>query len=379
MLHQAEYRLYMLAWGLLPLLLAVTVFRVPAFRERPRIQIEVRDSVPDYLYKAKEVISLRYKVEGLSPRQLKATWTFGDSVYAWQEVPVTDGRYRLVSRLVWEEGEKKELGFKPVVHYDTLPPRTRFGWRSVAQVSDSVVKIQFPRPGAYRFKLTLVDTLTQDTLMDEALVQVVRATSVFPRDTAVKIVGPTKGLVGEELVFSATGSKVNFWYWKFGDGKNQDATQPQVLYSFSQEGRWEVTLKTDNPDRWFSHWVEISPTWNADSLPVEAVDTTADLIPRYQLDLRRRLQAIANTSTSDFDRFYTLKDHIQRNYLSERLGTIDVWVNKEEEPVDFDSYCQRIHFLEGDVKIKSVRFDWDGDSTRRKISTLYVQQASGSE
>lgn len=376
MLHQAEHRLYMLSWGILPLLLTVTVLRVPAFREQPRVQIEMQDSVPDYLYKVQETVSLRYKVEGRSRQALKAIWTFGDSVQAWQEVHIPGERYRLVSRLVWEEGAQKELGFKPVVRYDTLPPRTRFGWQSVSQVTDTVLKVKFSRPGTYRFKLTLIDTLTRDSLREEALVRVVHGTKVFPRDTMVKVVGPTKGFVGEELVFSATGSKVNFWYWKFGDGKNQDATQPQVIYSFSQKGRWEVTLKTDNPDRWFSHWVEISPVWNADSLPEKPVDTSASVRPRYSLDLKRRLQALARTSTSDFDRFYELKGIIMRDYLSERQGAIEVWVNDAVEPIDFDSYCQRIHFLDGDIVIEEVAFDWEGDSTLHRIGTLYVQQKS---
>jgi hypothetical protein len=374
MLHEVEYRLYWVFWGIIPLVFAMTVFKIPAFQKNPEIQIVLTDSLPDHLYKANEVISIGFKTEALGRRQLRAAWTFGDTVYAWQTMPPDYGRIRRVSRLEWEDGEDSALGFKPIVRYDTLPPRLEYGWRSVIAVTDSAIKVRFPIPGRYRFKLTLQDTVLKQTYSAESLVEIVPATASFPEDTVVKIVGPTKGLVGEELIFSATGSKANFWYWKFGDGRNQDANQPQVLYSFSDAGRWEVTLKTDNPDQWVSHWVEIMPTWNADSIAVEVVDTSGNVIPRYQLDLRRRFQAIANTDAADSDRFYYLKSLIERNYLSDQVSPIYVWINSDKTPIDFDSYCQRIHFLEGELMVEKVEFKWDGDSTRRRIGSLYVQQ-----
>ncbi len=374
MLHQIEYRIYWVLWAIVPLLLATTVFMIPAFQKAPEIEIAMTDSLADHLFKVNEPIAFAYRAVALPQEQLAVTWTFGGPVYAWQALPPDTCEVRLAARLDWEGGEENPLGLKLDVKYDSLEPSTRYGWQNVFAVSDSVAHIKFSAAGRYRFKLKLEDMRSKRSFVQESTVEIVPETDHFPEDTVVKIVGPTKGLVGEELVFSATGSTANFWYWKFGDDRNQDANQPQVVYSYSQEGKWEVTLKTDNPDRWFSHWVEIFPTWNADSIPVEVVDTSSDVIPRYQLDLKNKFQEIANTSTANRARFYDLRNAIHRNYLSDRQQTIYVWVNDDKEPVDFDSYCQRIHFLEGDLVIEKVTFAWDGDSTRHRIRELSIQQ-----
>jgi hypothetical protein len=374
MLHQIEYRIYWVLWAIVPLLLATTVFMIPALQKTPEIEIVLADSLTDHLFKANEPIVFAYRAVALPSERLAVTWTFGGPVYAWQALPPDTCERRLAARLDWEAGAENPLGLKLDVKYDSLEPLTRYGWQNVFAVSDSVAHIKFSAAGSYRFKLKLEDLLTRRSYMQESTVEIVPETEHFPEDTIVKIVGPTKGLVGEELVFSATGSTANFWYWKFGDNRNQDANQPQVVYSYSQEGKWEVTLKTDNPDRWFSHWVEIFPTWNADSIPVEIVDTVIDVTPKYQLDLKNKFQEIANTSTANRARFYDLKNAIHRNYLSDRQPTIYVWVNEDKEPVDFDSYCQRIHFLEGDLVIEKVTFAWDGDSTRHRIRELSIQQ-----
>jgi hypothetical protein len=378
MLHQIEYRIYWIFWGIIPLMLATTVFMIPAFQKAPEVKIVVTDSLPDYLFRANEAIAISFKTEALQRAHLQVTWTFGAPVYVWQPLPANASHKRLDARLDWGAGAENPLGLKLDVKYDSLDPLTEYAWQNVVAVTDSVVKVKFPEPGRYRLKLMLQDTLHHQAYVEEAQVEIVPATVHFPNDTLVKIVGPTKGLVGEELIFSSTGSTVNFWYWKFGDGKNQDANQPQVVYSFNQKGKYIVTLKTDNPDSTFSHEVEIFPTWNADSVELEVPDTI-NIIPIYQLDLKRRLQEIANTTTAESERFYTLKKAIQRDYLSDRWGAVNVWINKEKEPVDFDSYCQRIHFLEGKTVIEKVTFEWDGDSTGHRIRELWVQQKKMNE
>lgn len=369
-----EYRIYWTVWGVVPLILATIVLIAPAFRAAPEIEILLSDSIPDFLFKANEPISIGYKSGVVFDKDMKVTWVFGGPVYAWQPLQVDPDEKRLVAKLDWKASEKNELGIGLDVTYDSLQVEQEYGWQNVVAVSDSFAKVKFPNAGRYRFRLTVSDEQQRQAYMRERLVEIVPETVVLPEDTIVKIVGPTKGLVGEELVFSATGRNVNFWYWKFGDDRNQDANQPQVVYSYNQEGKYQVSLKTDNPDRWFSHWVEISPAWNADSIPVEITDTTNSLIARYQLDLRATLQAISETPTADRTQFYTLKSKIKRAYLSEHLPVINVWVNEDQTPIDFDSYCQRIHFLEGRLEIDKVTFSWEGDSTYRRIRELYVQQ-----
>lgn len=374
MVHEIEYRVYWVVGSFVPLLLALTIFMIPAFQKLPEVRITVTDSLPDHLYKTNEVVTLRYEVKDLNHKGIVATWTFGAEVFAWQSIAPDTCKITLKARPDWSVGDENELGLKLDVAYDTLPPTASFGWVEAITLEDSLVSLKFPQPGRYRIRLQVRDTLYNKSYLTEHQIDIMPSLSESSRDTMVKIIGPSTGLVGEELIFSSTGSKVNFWYWKFGDDNSQDANRPQVVHSYSHEGKYQIKLKTDNPDRWFSHWVEIFPTWNADSLPAAEIDSSGILTKEYELALLKRLQAIANTSPADDEAFYNIKSNIQVNYLSENLSPIPVWINEDKQPIDFDSYCQRIHFLEGRLRIRKVAFEWDGDSTSRRIARLFVQQ-----
>jgi hypothetical protein len=374
-LHEQEYRLYRTFWTVIPVAIVVIVFTLPVFRKPPDLRIVVVESQPDHLLKTNESLALHYMVEGMDEEDLQPVWTFGDEVLVWGETPPDSCEVRLRARLDWGAGEPDSLGIQMMVRYDTLEPQPGNDWVPVISVQDTAPKVIFPKAGRYRFKVELIDTTCDSLVMvQEKLIEVVPAPKENPRDTIVRIIGPSRGRVGEELVFSATGSKVNFWYWKFGDGKHQDDDRPLVVYRYSQKGKYKVQLKTDNPDQWFTHWVEIFPKFDLDSIPDVPIDSSAYWKNRYELDIKSKLQAIANARPDQTEIFYRYKELIERNYLSLEARPIKVMVNEEPEAVDFDSYCQRIHFLEGNLIIEDVAIRWDGDSTRRRVYSLAIQQ-----
>jgi hypothetical protein len=374
MLHHSEYRLYWALWAIVPVMLATTMLTMPALQKAPEIQILVSDSVPDHLYHVGEAITFSFRADALRRDSLQATWTFGDSVDAWQLMPADSSETILSPRLAWEGGATIKSGLHLQVQYDTLKPEFRPGWIGKITLRDTTVHVKFREPGQYRLKLDLQDRLTGYPYLQEMIVQIVKAKPQYLQDTSVRIIGPKVGLAGEELVFSATGSKVKFWSWRFGDEKGMNMHQPQVVYAYSTKGKYVIELQTDNPDRVTRHEIEILPTWNADSAEVVEPDTI-DVIGRYQIDLRQRLQAIADATTAESAKFYDLKKRIWRDYLRKN-GNVDVWVNEDVNPVDFDSYCQRIHFLAGELLIEKVAFNWDNslDSTGRRIRELFVTQ-----
>jgi hypothetical protein len=374
MLHRREKRIYRIFWAVIPLALVAAVLTLPALQKPPVVKVLITDSIPDYLYKENETIRFSFDSEDLSKNLLEASWTFGDSILVWQEMPPDSCNPRIEVDFDWKSGTEDSLGHRFGLRYDTLPAVAGYNWAPTFKVNDSVANVRFPRAGRYKLRLSLKSPYRKSPFIENREIEIVPVRAPSPDDTVVRIIGPQTGLVGEELIFSATGNRANFWYWKFGDNKHQDDSRSQVTYTYSEEGTYEVTLKTDNPDAWFSHRVEISPTWNVDSIVVEDIDTSGAITSRYKMDIRSKLQAISNTAASDTKQFYELKTKIERYYLSERYKPVDVWVNDDPDPVDFDSYCQRIHFLEGQLVIEEVNFEWDGDSTRRRLRSLAIKQ-----
>lgn len=376
MLHQREQRMYRIFWAAIPLALVAIVFTLPALQKPPVINVVIADSIPDYLFKEGETIRFSFASDDLNLDVVQPDWTFGDSVLVWQEM-APDSCNPRIDVLVdydWESGEADSLGHRFALRYDSVPSPAAFTWGATFSVKDSVARVRFPRPGRYKLRLALRVPYRSEPYIKNEEIEIVPVRKPSPDDTLVKIIGPTTGLVGEELIFSATGNRANFWYWKFGDEKHEDESRSQVTYTYGDEGVYEITLKTDNPDAWFSHKVEIFPTWNVDSIVVDEIDTSGALTARYKMDIRAKLQAISNTGASDTERFYALKNKIERYYLSDRYKPVEVWINDDTEPVDFDSYCQRIHFLEGQLIIDEVSFEWDGDSTRRRLRSLAIKQ-----
>lgn len=373
MVHRQEYRLYWVIWGAIPILIVMLLQYTKVLRQQPVVAIVVTDSIPDYLKMVGEPISIGFRVEGIDSSHLKATWWFGDSVLLLQSAPPDSGEVILKSRVEWKSVDTSATGLGIEIHFDTLPARNRILWRKARESHDRQVTVRFRAKGRYGIKLMLVDTLRGDTLVKEQFVDIVAAMPKYPGDTMVKIIGPSTGYVGEELVFSATGTHLQYWNWEFGDVGSQTSNQPQVVHSYESEGKYVVRFSTTNPDRVLEHTVEIFPTWNADSIAADTMGPPEDLTERYAREIKNWLQEIANTSTAATDRFYQLKDIIKQGYLSNRMRTVYVWVN-EDDPVDFDSYCQQIHWLRGELVIEKVDFDWVGDSTLRRVGALRIQQ-----
>ena len=276
----------------------------------------------------------------------------------------------LEPKVEWASSHTDSLQMDVEVIFDSVPVPPGFKWIPANQKKDPEARVKFLAPGEYKIRLKITGPDLLNPVVEYKQLEIVPRIRRPSVDSFPEIIGPQEGLVGEYLVFSCKGQDVNFWYWKFGDGKHHDREElEQVVYAYDKEGVYTVRLKTNLSEQWVYHRVHIKPTWNVDSIP-EFVDSAA-LIQDW---LRIHLQRIADTEVDDPDNYYKEKKLIERTYLSARLKPIPVYVNDAEIPTDFDSYCQRIHMLEGELQIQSVYFQWDGDSTYQRIKELMVTQ-----
>jgi|GEM_PF-3836153 len=378
-LHLKEYRLYRLLWLLIPMGLVWAAYSFPALRPAPLIRIEIEESDPDYLYLAGEDLYLSFRSLDLSNSGLNVSWWFGAPILVQKHADSDSAEIQLLPKVDWIENEKDSLGLPKIgIIYDTLYLDPGIWWDTLNSFQSPDPTVRFPTPGKFILKLLVEDTVNAHQLEHSLLIEIHEAPRISRHDTTVNIIGPSKGLVEEELLFFATGNQASYWYWKFGDKKNLDADQQQVIYSFDQAGTYRLKMRTDLSEDWITHDVVISPTWNADSLPELEQDTSQLILDQTKLDIRKRLQAIADAPPEKTGRYYANKEYIEQQYIPIDLRPIDVWIEGEEESVDFESYCQRIHFLEGELLIEEVDLEWAYQRAGSKISTLFITQKKAS-
>ena len=212
----------------------------------------------------------------------------------------------------------------------------------------------------------LVTLQVDGKIITEKTIDVVKITKdTVAVDSIPKIVGPTQGFVGEKLVFSADGDGMTSWLWEFGESGTIDAFERQVVYKYDEPGKYLVKLKTNTTLYPVSHVITIlakgedileTPEEIAPEEPAEPIDTLA----LVQNDIKKHLQAIANTSTRDRETFYSHRNYIINKYLRGNANQVIVHVNGERYSV-FPDYCQGLHFLEsnryGRVTIDDVKVD----------------------
>ena len=184
-------------------------------------------------------------------------------------------------------------------------------------------------------------------------------------DSIPKIVGPTQGYAGEKLVFSAEGNGMTSWLWEFGESGTIDAFDRQVIYKYDEPGKYLVKLKTNTTLYPVSHVITILPKVEdivKDPNKLDSLEKAEpkDTLAMVQNDIKKHLQAIANTSPRDRNTFYAHRNHIINNYLGGNGNQVVVQINGERYNV-FPDYCQGLHFLEsnryGRVTIDDVKVD----------------------
>lgn len=371
MLHTEENQLYRFLWALLPIGLAVGVLTIPNLQKDAIAYITVEAiQNEDHLFEAGEEIVCGFQTDDLKREQLTAQWNFGDTLLIMGHDVEHMDSFILEPRVIWVPNDSNSLNMDVVVVYDTVPVQTGPRWILTNHLVDSVARVKFMTPGEYKIRLKLTSPEASEPVVLFKQIEIMPRRSRPPVDSFPEIIGPKEGLVGEDLVFTCKGRDVEFWYWKFGDGKHHDREDlGQVVYAYEKEGTYTVRLKTNLSEDWITHKVKINPTWNVDSIP-EFIDSTL-IIQNW---LKIHLQRIADTPFDDPDNFYKEKKLIENSYLSSRLKPIPVFVNEEELPTDFDAYCQQIHMLGGQLEILGVTFSWDGDSTYQRIKVLNVSQ-----
>lgn len=191
----------------------------------------------------------------------------------------------------------------------------------------------YPKPGTYNVLLTV------DGKYKKLFEVVVKAAA--PRDSTIRLLGPTEAYIDEKLTFQAYGAPANRFFWNFGDQKKTDLHDATVFYAYDQPGTYIVELKTDVTRRPLRQKITILPKYSSF---VQPVDTTND-------DILWRLRRIAKGQ----------QVNQQYNYLLTRY-----LCNEADAPVvagslppsDFYSYCMNLQFDPGWV-IDAVEAETD--------------------
>ncbi len=152
-----------------------------------------------------------------------------------------------------------------------------------------------------------------------------------------------------------------------------------MIYRYENQVTYTIQLRTDLSDKWLEHEVVISSTWDPDSLPLPEEDTTLITYNRVREDIRKHLQAIANATPDQVEKLYDNKEYIEEHYIPLDLQPIDVFIEGAEGAIDFESYCQRIHFLEGNLWIENVDLQWVLNKVGSKVNQLYITQKKKSD
>lgn len=198
------------------------------------------------------------------------------------------------------------------------------------------VEYKFSEAGKYRITLKLNERYFEDKFID--IVQADQKTAI---DSLVSINGPEIGYLGEELVFSSYGPGMESWFWEFGETGNIDAYEGQVVYVYRDTGVYTVKLKTNVSEYPVKHRIKILSLFEAidESDPVDSLEL-------LHTDIKRRFQAIANSSIGTKSTFYENVKYLERTYTCGEGETVVVVVNGDKYN-DLYSYCQGLHSLEG--------------------------------
>lgn len=213
---------------------------------------------------------------------------------------------------------------------------------------DSIVKAgnidyKYRKSGKY-----LVSIKINDKFIVSKKIGVVSLPQTQPKDSLVKLHGVDEAYVGEELVFFTEGKGINTWYWEFGETGTVDAYEQQVLYRYSKPGDYRVKLQTNTLKYPIFHNIRILPRF-------EKIEELAkvDSLGVVENDIKKRLQAIADSDVNDRKSFYLNFNYIKNRYTCNKAEDLLVIVNGGKYN-DFFSYCQGLHYLQNSQTKKVI-------------------------
>lgn len=209
-------------------------------------------------------------------------------------------------------------------------------------------------PGRYQIRLRI-----DDALEENKIVTVRRKKNDYGSEQLVKIEAPSTAMQGEIVTFRGYGASKE-WRWQFGESGIVDSREQNPLYSYSEPGKYEVQLMTENTQYPVRHTIEVIPQYTEN-------DST-DILVVIGNDIRKHLQAIV-----DGKPFNTHYNYILKKYL---CGNPDVAVTiNNNKKNDFYSYCQGLKIIaRKKTLIDDVFVDMGDDLNNECVMQLMVTQ-----
>lgn len=182
----------------------------------------------------------------------------------------------------------------------------------------------FKEPGRYQVRLQVDHSLEK-----KQIVKVNRRANNYGSDQLVKIEAPATAFQGEIISFKGYGPSRE-WRWQFGESGIVDSREQNPLYAYSEPGRYEVLLTTEETQYPVRHTIEV--------LPQYAENDSTDVLVVIGNDIREHLQAIVDGKPFNVHYNYILKKYLCGN------PDIAVTVNNNKKN-DFYSYCQGLKII----------------------------------
>ena len=167
------------------------------------------------------------------------------------------------------------------------------------------------------------------SLEKRQIVTVRKKSNDYGSDQLVRMRAPETALQGEIVSFKGYGPSKE-WRWQFGESGIVDSREQNPLYTYSEAGRYEIQLTTEDTQYPVRHTIEILPQYTEN-------DST-DVLVLIGNDIREHLQAIV-----DGQPFNTHYNYILKKYL---CGNPDIAVTvNNNKKNDFYSYCQGLKII----------------------------------
>lgn len=212
----------------------------------------------------------------------------------------------------------------------------------------------FMEPGRYQIRLRI-----DDALEESKIVTVRRKKNDYGSEQLVKIEAPSTAMQGEIVTFRGYGVSKE-WRWQFGESGIVDSREQNPLYSYSEPGKYEVQLMTENTQYPVRHTIEVIPQYTEN-------DST-DILVVIGNDIREHLQAIVDGKPFNIHYNYILKKYLCGN------PDVAVTINNNKKN-DFYSYCQGLKIIaRKKTLIDDVFVDMGDDLNNGCVMQLMVTQ-----
>lgn len=176
----------------------------------------------------------------------------------------------------------------------------------------------YQNPGNYRIRLTV------NGEYEKLFTVRVKPAENNSLSRVAGIAAPTVALQGEYIVFNGVGDDKE-WRWEFGASGIVDSREKNPIYAYTEPGKYQVQLRTENTQYPVIHNIEILPGYS----PSDSTDVMSVIAQ----EIRKHLQAIC-----DGGHFNNNYNQIVKNYLCSDEKT-EVSINNSKFN-DIYSYCQ---------------------------------------